>query len=107
MPNLVLTDSQQCDLSIQPVDKKGRPAPVDGVPVWGSSDDTVLTVQAGADGLTATIVAGNPGTAQVNVTADADLGAGNVPISGVLDVEVTAGAAVSVAISAGTPTEQP
>lgn len=107
MPTLVLTDTQQVDLSIQPVDKHGHPAPVDGVPVWDSSDASILTVTPAADGLSAVAVAVAPGTAQVNVTADADLGAGTVPISGVLDVQVNVGTAVSVNINAGTPTEQP
>lgn len=104
---LVLTDTQQCDLSIQPVDKKGQPAQIDGTPVWSSSDSAIVTVNPGSDGLSAVVVAGNIGTAQVNVTVDADLGSGVTEIVGVLDVQVTAGAAVSVTINAGSPTEQP
>jgi hypothetical protein len=105
---LLLTDTQQVDLSVAFLDKAGNPAVVDGAPVWSSSDDTVLTVTAAADGLSATAVAtGKLGQAQVSVTADADLGAGTTSISGTLDVTVQAGSAVVANIAAGTPTEKP
>lgn len=102
-----LTDSQQATLSIQPVDKKGNPALVDGVPAWLSSNSEVVTVTPSADGLSAVAVAVGPlGTATVSVTADADLGAGVTEIAGSLDITITAGAATTVSISAGDPTEQ-
>lgn len=61
----------------------GNPAPVDGVPVWASSDDTVLGVVAAADGMSAVVNSVAPGTARITVSADADTGAGVVPITGV------------------------
>jgi hypothetical protein len=103
----VLIDDQKVALSIAPVDAKGNPAAVDGAPAWASSDETVLTVAASADGLSATVTAvGKLGAAQISVTADADMGAGTVPIAGVLDVSVVAGQAVSLSISTGTPEAQ-
>ena len=77
----VLTDMQKVSAGpIQPVDGAGHPAPVDGVPVWAVSDEKILTVTPSADGLSADIeTTGELGTAQVTVTADADLGAGVVP----------------------------
>lgn len=104
---LLMTDSQQADLSIQPVDRKGNPAPVEGVS-WSSSDDTIVTVTVDATDPTKAVVkaVGPLGSAQVNVTADARIGEGTVDIAGVLDVTIVAGEAVSVQISAGTPTEQ-
>src|SRR5262245_34232488 len=42
--SLVLTDTQQCDLSIQPVDAHGHPARIDGTPTWSSSDDAICPV---------------------------------------------------------------
>lgn len=105
---LVLKDTEQSALATQFLDKKGNPAPVQGVPVWATSDATILSVTPEADGLSATIVANGPlGTAQVSVTADADLGDGVKPVVGTLDVNIVAGEAVSANISAGTPTEQP
>ena len=104
--NMDLRDDQQVALSIQPVDKKGKPALVDGVPVWASSDETVITVSAGTDGLTAVVLGVAPGAARVVVTADADLGAGVTDLTGTLDFNVTAGGAVALNIVAGTPTDQ-
>ena len=104
---LILTDSQQVSLAIQPVDKAGNPAPVEGV-AWTSSDVTVLVVTAADDGLSAVAAStGKIGTAQVNVTADALIGEGIAEITGVLDVEVKAGQAVALNISAGAPGEKP
>jgi len=101
-----LRDDQQVVLTIQPVDKKGAPALVDGVPVWASSDETVVTVTAAADGMSATAVGVAPGTGRVVVTVDADLGAGVSDLTGTLDFTVTGGGAVSLNIVAGEPTDQ-
>lgn len=101
-----LTDSQNAVLTIAPVDKKGAPATLDGVPVWASSDETIATVAADPGGLTATLTAVRPGTCGVTVTGDADLGEGTTPIVGSLDVEVTPGQAVQISIAASDPTEQ-
>lgn len=104
---LVLTDTQQVDVAIKPVDKKGNAAQVDGVPVWTSSDLNIATVEAAADGLSAVVKAANGlGDVQISVTADADLGAGVQPLVGTLDITVAAGAAVSLGIVTGTPVEQ-
>jgi len=104
---LILTDTQECDLAIKPVDKKGNAAQVDGIPVWTTSDATIASVTPAADGLSAVVkAADNLGSVQVGVTADADLGEGVEPIGGVLDVEIAAGKAVSVTVIAGTPREQ-
>jgi hypothetical protein len=101
-----LRDDENVVLTIQPVDNKRKPAPVDGVPVWAGSDDTVLTVAAAADGMSATVSGVSPGTARVVVTADADLGAGVTPIVGSLAFNVTGGAAVAVIITASAPIVQ-
>ena len=102
-----MTDSQKASLQIKPVDKRGNPAPVDGVPVWASSDVNTITVAPAADGMSCEITAVGPlGQCQVTVSADADMGTGVTTITGVLDVQIIAGAAASLAISAGAPTEQ-
>ncbi len=103
---LLLKDDQKCRLSVSPVDKKGKPAKVEGAPAWSSSDETVATVVPAADGMSADVVAGNPGICQINVSADADLGEGVKTISGTLDVTIEAGEAVGLAISTGTPEPQ-
>ena len=92
-------------------DSRGRPVRVDGSPVWASSDETVLSVTASADGMSAVIDTVAAGTARITVSADADLGAGIVAITGVSeDVNVTVGsgsAATTVVLNLGTPAEKP
>lgn len=104
---IIMTNSQQATATITPVDKKGQPASVDGVPVWASSDETIITVTPAADGMSAVVAAVGPlGTAKVSVSGDADLGPGVTPIFGTLDVTITQGQAVGFNIVLGTPTEQ-
>jgi hypothetical protein len=106
---LLLTDSQQCVLGpVVPKSKGGNPAPIDGKPVWTVSDPTILTLTVTDDGLSATVVStGKLGTSQVAVSADADLGEGVTTISGTVDVTVQAGAAVTLEVPTGAPTEKP
>src|ERR1043165_4053179 len=91
-------------------DAAGNPAGVDGVPVWASSDETVLSVVAGADGMSAVVSSLPPGTARIPVSADADLTTGVVPITGVSeDVNVTAAAAplaANLTLTLGAPADK-
>jgi len=103
-----MTYSQQVTLSVAFTDKKGNPAAVDGVPEWSTDNPTVLALTPAADGLSCLVKAAGPlGTAKVTLKADADLGAGVTDIVGTFDVEITAGVATTVTITAGTPEEQP
>jgi len=71
----------------------GDPAPVDGVPVWASSDETVLALTVAADGMSARVDTVGVGTARIAISADSDMGAGVTAITGVSeDVDVTLGA---------------
>lgn len=107
MAKLVLTDIQEATLSVAFVDAAGNPAVVDGAPAWAVSDAALLSITPAADGMSAVVSANGPlGTGQVSVSADADMGAGVTTIAGTLDIEVLASAAVSIAISAGTPTDK-
>ncbi len=102
--SLILTDEQKCTLSVVFKTAAGNPAKVDGVPQWSVSDSNLLALTNSVDGMSVVITTVGPlGTAQVNVTADADLGEGVRPITGTLDVEVHAAEAVAVGISAGVP----
>lgn len=86
------TDQRFADVKLAIEDSQGRPAAVDGVPVWASSDETVLKVTPADDGMSAVVDTVAPGTARVTVTADADTGAGVATITGVSDdVAVTLG----------------
>lgn len=104
---LILTDTQKATCTIQPLNSKGNPAPVDGVPEWSSSNPAVASVTPSADGLSAVVTALGIGTSQVSCTADADMDEGETrAITGTLDVDVRASEAVTLGINAGTPEEQ-
>lgn len=104
---LQLTNTQQCALSVSGVDKKGNPARLDAVQ-FTSSDPSVATVEADpGDASKALVKAVAAGTAQVNVSADADLGDGVSTLTGALDITVVAGQAVGFVINTGTVEEQP
>lgn len=101
---LLLTNTQKVQLSIRPVDAYGNPARVDGVPVWTLSDDTLGALTVAADGMSAWFATLGPvGLLQVNVQADADLGAGVRTLGAALDIQVESGEAVGLSIIAGTP----
>jgi len=103
--SLVLANDHKATASIQPVDAKGNPATIDGLAAWSSSSTDIVTVtNVSADSLSADIVPGTAlGSAQINVTADADLGSGVTTINGVLDVQVVAGQAVGFTIQTSPP----
>lgn len=108
MASFILTDTQEVAGSAAFTDKAGNPATVDGAPVWASSDETVLTAAAAADGMSGTFTAtGKLGSAQGSVTADADLGSGIESVILTQDFDVVASKAVAGTITLGTPTEKP
>lgn len=80
-------------------DAEGNPATIDGVPVWNPIDPALGTLTPAADGLTAEFNPGSPSSGQISVTCDADLGEGVKEITGLLDVVVLPGEAVTVEIS--------
>jgi len=105
---LVITDSQQFRLEVQPVDKAGNQGTLASGPVWAASDPTILSVVPAADGLSAVVSAtGKVGATKVCVTADGDPTPGVNTITGTVDVQVVGGKAVSFHFIAGTATEIP
>lgn len=104
---VVLPDTHQVPFALVVLDAKGNPAEVENV-VWASTDESLLIVVTASDGKSAVAAAVGPlGTAQVTVTADADLGEGVVPISGLADVTIVASAAVSIGLVPGPIEPQP
>lgn len=94
-----LSDTQQVDLNVQPVDSKGQ-ATDDPNLSWSVDDESVATLTVDpADPKHVTVVAGDPGVATVTVT--------DGTITGAEAVTVTAGAAASFNLVAGDPVEQP
>jgi hypothetical protein len=103
---MTLTDTQKVTFTITPKDKKGQPAKIDGVPAWTNSNEAVGTLTAAADGLSAEFVALIVGDTTIGVSADADLGPGVTSLAGSADITVTPGAASTVELVAGAPSEQ-
>lgn len=99
MANPTLAAGRAKTVSLVINDKMGNPAKVDGTPSWTSSDEAVVTVTPEADGMSATIVSlGTTGTAQVSVSADADLGEGVRTLTGSALIDVIAGEAFAFAL---------
>ncbi len=101
---MIITDTQKVNLTVSFQDAAGNPARVDGTPTWASSDESIVTLDVAADGMSAFAVSAGPlGMSQVAATADADLGGGVTPITGVIDIEVQASDAVVALVAAGSP----
>lgn len=107
MPFPSMTTSQQFSITPQFKTKSGKAATVDGVPTYGSSDESVAKVVPAADGLTALVVAQGVGSYSISVSADADLGAGTRTINGSDTGDVTSAEADTVGFSVGPVEEQP
>lgn len=69
-------------------DAKGAVTQAEGKPTWASSDESVASVSASDDGLTATVTVGNPGAAVISCDSiDAD----GTDIAAAATVTVTSG----------------
>ena len=101
--------SQKVTVTLQPQDRLGNPASVEpGTVVFESTDPNIFTVVQNPDNeLQADVFSSvtNPGTAQLNFRADADLGDGVVEISGFSAVEVLPLQAVGFGLQVGEPVD--
>jgi hypothetical protein len=81
-----MTNLQELPFTLAIKDSLGNDAPVQaGSIVYATSDATIAVVVAAADGMSGVFrsVAASPNPVRMTVTADADLGAGVVTITGV------------------------
>lgn len=102
----ILRATQQVDLSVEVLDRRGNPAQVqDGA--WSSDNEDIVTVTDGGDNTAIVRATGPTGTSTVTYQADVDLGEGVSHMTATLDIEVVAADAAVFNISPGTPTEQP
>lgn len=102
--SMFLKESEKETLSIEPKDAKGHPVKIDGVPEWKVSDEDLATLEVAADGMSAVLTSkGDIGHFNVQVEADAKIGAGVKTITGQADVEVVHGDALTMEIKAGSP----
>jgi hypothetical protein len=88
-------------------DRKGNPAPVDGVPVITVSPLGVVDLAVNSETGEITLTALSVGEAVLQIEADADLGEGVVSILVNEPIEVTAAQAVAGQLNFGAPQEQP
>lgn len=73
--DVVSTTEEKVKIHIAPVTSTGKPAKLDGIPVW--TLDGTGSIVAAEDGLSADVISADaPGTSNWSVTADADLGEG-------------------------------
>lgn len=97
-------DNEQFDVTVEVDDAKGFAIQGDQVSVT-SADETVATVLAGADGVTYTIVAGNPGSTVVTFDAGTDANGNQVTVTEAVDV--VAGGVATIKLTEGTAVPQP
>lgn len=96
--NVQLTDTQQVTATIDPKDTKGFDTS-DSL-TWSTADPTVVSLVPSADSLSCLCVAGVPGVGVVVTVTDGVLSASE-------SFDVVAGAAASLAMTLGTPEDQP
>lgn len=106
------TTEQRVTYSAKIVDGRGRPAPVDGIPVVASSDETIVTVMAPVDAGNGTwtfdAVSVLAGTARITFSADAEIGDGVHSVVAEDDIEVTLDPRTAdrvIAMTAGEPVD--
>lgn len=97
-----LRDSEQVTLTVEALDSEDNPAAASVA--WSSSDESIVSVTDNGDG-SALVVAspGAGGLGAATVTADVTDNSDGDIHTGTFEVEVVAGDAVTVNITAGTP----
>jgi hypothetical protein len=103
--NFILLDDQVVTALVSYVDDEGNPAvaPAGVTPAWSSVDpDGTLALAPSADGSSCVIKA----TGKLTVTQAAQLTVTARALSGIVQIQVNASAAASVAIGLGTPAHQ-
>ena len=98
-----LTNEQKVSITVSPVTASGKPAKIDGQPLWTSSNTQAVTLEVAPDGLSAFAIGVAAGVSTITIAADSDLGAGVVQISNSVDITVTNAPAASLTITVGTP----
>lgn len=101
---LKMKDTEKVTLTIELDDAKGFPvgAGFDQPPVYTIDDDTIASLAPAADGMSCDVIALKPGNVNVSV---AGVAAGN-SYAGTVAVPITAGDAVSIKLTLGTPVAQ-
>ena len=97
-----LTTVQDVVVSVTAVDAANNPAALENTVVT-SSDESVVSVSS-VDGVFKLSATGKIGTSQIEVTADARIGEGEVVLTALEVIEVVAAEAVAIGLQFGEPT---
>lgn len=99
-------------MSVQIVDKAGKPAKVDGLLAWSVSRPECGRLVVAEDGMSAAMISsGEVGAFSVKIEGDADLGEGVKPLVAFAEFECIPGEAVLMVVTVGdgedVPAEEP
>lgn len=100
---VTITNEQKVLITLAPVTEAGNPAPIDGVPVWEvlSGD---ATIEPSEDGLSCTLISGEVGNSQIQVSADADMDEDEVrTLTDIIDLVVVSAEASTLGLVIGQP----
>jgi hypothetical protein len=105
---MFLKASDKLPLKLAVKDKYGNKAELDGKPQWALTNESVGSLVVSDDGMSAEFSPNGVSSAfKVQVSADADLGEGVKSLLAELELEVLAGEAVSLELSAGESVPSP
>lgn len=96
-----ITNEQKINVTLSPKTDTGKPAKLDGPPVWSviAGDSTVV---AAPDGLSADLVSSDtPGDTTFLIDADADLGEGKEDLQETITLTVTGANAKNLGVTIG------
>lgn len=96
---ITLNTTQKVDLVISATNSLGKTAPINGVPLWTSSNVNAVSLVIAADGLSAYAFGNGAGTATVSVIANAGTDAAPVQISASVDLTVSVALATNLVIT--------
>lgn len=97
---VTINNLQKVKLTLAPVNDAGQPAQLDGNPTWERTSGDA-EIEVADDGLSATLISGNPGDSTFLLSADADLGEGVQNITDVIQLSVEGARAVSLGLVVG------
>jgi hypothetical protein len=95
-----LKDNQQIPITITELDDQQKAILEGGqIPTWTITDPSVATVEVAVDGLSANVIAGNPGLTNLNITV--------AGVSRDYAVHVLPGDVADILVDIGTPVDKP
>lgn len=105
---LTITNEQQVKVHLTPITDAGKPAKLDGAPVWSVVSGPGKVTPA-ADGLSADLISDDADLSDTiyKVDADADLGSGVTDVADTITLHVLHANATNLGLSADAPTLKP